>query len=160
NDYRRHGLTAPPEPFPKQRSIRSDQYGNWLRLPGRHHTQEHWSAVWDGRAWLEGEAAVAYILGLTGDDPARLPPERPEPPPPSGPSRRPRPEGPGVKGGNLSAEIAFHLGRFPARGEGQKRDDVGYAAACYLLVDKRLDDDTARKWLEALDARNDPPKGP
>jgi hypothetical protein len=154
-DYRRHGLGA-VEVFPKQRQVPTGGYGNWLRLPGRHHSREHWSQVWDGSRWLEGEAAVSHILGLTGDDPALLPPERPQPPVRNGTSRR-RPRS--GRGGSLSAEIAQHLAGFPARGEGQDRDTVGYAAACYLLVDKRLDDDTVRAWLEALDARNDPPKG-
>jgi hypothetical protein len=66
---------------------------------------------------------------------------------------------PASRGGNLSAEIAGHLGRFPARGEGQNRDGCGFAAACYLLADKRLGDDLARARLEVLDARNTPPKG-
>jgi hypothetical protein len=160
-DYRRYGLSAPPETFPKQRQIDPAKYGNWLRLPGRHHTQPHWSLVYDGSGWLEGDAAIDFVLGLTGDDPALLPPERPPPPP-----RRREPATPGqghaaprVRGSNLSAEIAAQLGRFPARREGQNRDGVGYAAACYLLVDKAVSDDIARAWLEALDARNDPPKG-
>jgi hypothetical protein len=158
-DYRRHGLTAPPECFPKQRQIDSGKYGNWLRLPGRHHTEPHWSLVYDGRSWLEGEAAVSFILGLTGDDPALLPPERPEPP------RRPRsdtgsgrlPEG--VVLGNLADQIARYERSLPRLGEGQGRDDVGYRFACYLVRDVAVSDEVARAWLKLWDDKNTPPKG-
>src|SRR5262249_30735888 len=57
-----HGMTAPPETFQKQAAIPAGRYGNWLRLPGRHHTREHWSRVWDGDRWLAGAGAVEYIL--------------------------------------------------------------------------------------------------
>ena len=45
--------------------------GNWLRLPGRHHKRDHWSRVWDGSEWLEGDDAIDFIVNLSGD-PARL----------------------------------------------------------------------------------------
>ena len=61
------------ETFPKQPKLRlasgdpldsAPEYGNWLRLPGHHHTKEHYSRVYDGEQWLVGEPAVQYILKL------------------------------------------------------------------------------------------------
>jgi hypothetical protein len=73
-DYADYGLDRPPERFPKQ--PRLDQVtcklGNWLRLPGRHHTRPYWSEVWDGTRWLEGHAAIAHILALVPCSPDLL----------------------------------------------------------------------------------------
>jgi hypothetical protein len=74
NDYASLGLFARPETFPKQPQVTQEApCGNWLRLPGRHHTRPHWSRVWDGRSWLSGAAAVAQLLTYRGDAPARIP---------------------------------------------------------------------------------------
>ena len=73
-DWQERGLDGEPEVFPKQNEITlggNGSCGNWLRLPGRHPKREHWSRVWDGSQWLEGDEAIDFILGLTGD-PARL----------------------------------------------------------------------------------------
>jgi hypothetical protein len=92
-DHGRFGLAAPPEVFPRQPDVRATpgQLGNWLRLPGRHHQRNHWSRVWDGKAWLEGDRAIDFMLALTGDAPG-LVPSSPPPPPglvPSPPPPRP-----------------------------------------------------------------------
>ncbi len=69
------------EIFPKQSRIEPDGFGNWARAPGRHHTREVWSKVWEGKRWLEGEDAVLHLLGLTGDSPTLIPPSVMAPPP-------------------------------------------------------------------------------
>jgi hypothetical protein len=54
----------PPETecFPKQASAKN-AFGNWLRLPGRHHDgRPHWSRFWAGNEWLKGKDAVNYLL--------------------------------------------------------------------------------------------------
>ena len=63
-DHTQLGLAAPPEQFPKQPDVRRCEkgLGNWLRLPGRHHTRDFWSRVWDGRNWLEGHEAIDFML--------------------------------------------------------------------------------------------------
>ena len=63
-------LPSPPELFPKQRELKPDQFGNWLRLPGRHHTLDHWTRVWNGSRWLAGNQAIQLILdaGLNSED--------------------------------------------------------------------------------------------
>jgi hypothetical protein len=57
--------------FPKQPKLSIDcPYGNWTRLPGRHHKRDHWTRIYDpaqGR-WIDGEAAVRRLLQIAGDD--------------------------------------------------------------------------------------------
>jgi hypothetical protein len=158
-DYSAHGLTAPPECFPKQPHLPPGGYGNWLRLPGRHHTREHWSAVWDGARWLSGADAVAYLLTFRGDPPALVPPEAAAPPPP--PPRRSYPSPSPIAAGNpnLSRRVAGYMARLPHLGEGQGRDDVAFSFACWLVRDMQLADDVALQWLRLWDAGNRPPKG-
>ena len=62
------------EAFPKRadRHSTSGYGGGWLRLPGKHHTRDHWSRVWDGEQWLEGNAAIDAILSHQGDDAATI----------------------------------------------------------------------------------------
>jgi len=61
------------ESFPKQPFIKPTGFGNWLRLPGLHHSRNHWSRIYDGTIWLSGEDAAARLLTFTGDDPALVP---------------------------------------------------------------------------------------
>src|SRR5262249_47458094 len=51
-DWKDHALPEKPETFPKQPKLSGKEFGNWLRLPGRHHTREHWSRFHDGKRWL------------------------------------------------------------------------------------------------------------
>ena len=46
--------------------IRRD-YGDWLRLPGRHHSREHYTRIWNDEPfadtpWLDGHDAIDRIL--------------------------------------------------------------------------------------------------
>ena len=59
-DYQTHGVTA-PEVFPKQETVKG-KFGNWLRLPGKHHKRNYWSEVWNGLAWLKGSDAAEAII--------------------------------------------------------------------------------------------------
>lgn len=55
-------LPPETESFPKQSGIKSG-FGNWLRLPGRHHDgRSHWSRFWSGDEWLRGKEAVSYLI--------------------------------------------------------------------------------------------------
>lgn len=87
------GLEREPEVFPKQDQIEPGKFGNFVRLPGRHHTLPHWSKVWDGSGWLDGEEAARAILATVGSTADVIPVEfRTEgngPPTPSAP-RGPR----------------------------------------------------------------------
>jgi putative DNA primase/helicase len=60
-DFLKRGLDAAPEIFPG--APRWDHYGDWLRLPGRHHTHDHYTRVWNDEPWtdepwLEGHDAI------------------------------------------------------------------------------------------------------
>ncbi len=157
-DYGRYGLPVAPESFPKQDQLRPlpdgrGKYGNWCRLPGRHHTRDHWARVWDGRTWLDGAAAVAHLLSLTGDPPS-LVPDAPPPPP----TRRVAVSR-GFPRGGLDRRIAAYMAKLPNLAEGQGRDDVAFHFAAFLVRDLALSDDVALGWLEQWDAGNAPPKG-
>ena len=65
SDYNRRGLDSAPDLFPGK--FQHGHYGNWLRLPGRHHTHEHYTRVWNDepwaeQPWLEGHDAIDRIL--------------------------------------------------------------------------------------------------
>jgi hypothetical protein len=64
-DYERRGLERRPEVFPDKPTW--DRYGDWLRLPGRHHSRPHYTRVWNDEPfaespWLEGYEAIDRIL--------------------------------------------------------------------------------------------------
>jgi len=59
------GLDEEPETFPKL--PKKDSLGSWFRLPGLHHTREHYGTVWSGDEWLSdpwlaGHAAIDTML--------------------------------------------------------------------------------------------------
>ena len=65
SDFDVKGLDCPPDLFPGK--FRRGHYGSWLRLPGRHHTRNHFTRVfndepWDDQVWLEGHDAIDRII--------------------------------------------------------------------------------------------------
>ena len=65
-------LDEEPETFPKKLKPRS--IGAWFRLPGLHHTLEHYSRIWSGEdylddPWLEGDAAIDRMLSTVPGPP-------------------------------------------------------------------------------------------
>jgi putative DNA primase/helicase len=79
-DWKDQGLDREPEIFPKQAEIAPGGFGNWLRLPGRHHTRDHFTRVWNGSVWLDGTAAVKRILRASGVFSEAIPAEALAPP--------------------------------------------------------------------------------
>lgn len=68
SNYQRIGLDRAPDLFPG--SLGTSMNGSWLRLPGRHHTREHFTRVWNDepwtdKPWLEGHEAIDRILDVT-----------------------------------------------------------------------------------------------
>ena len=64
-DYEQRGLVRHPEIFPDRPTW--DRYGDWLRLPGRHHSRSHYTRVWNDEPfaespWLDGFDAIDRIL--------------------------------------------------------------------------------------------------
>lgn len=78
-------LPTRPETFPKQDGLREDRpYGNWVRIPGLHHTHPHWSEYWDGTEFIDGDEAIEWLLSTPESDAsiierlvAELPPDEP-----------------------------------------------------------------------------------
>jgi putative DNA primase/helicase len=157
-DHRTHGIVNPIETFPKQATIQLGRYGNWLRLPGRHHTREHWSRVWDGRRWLDRTIAVDFILALTGDAPALIPRQATMPPPP--PAQRSSAYTGHTAASKLSLRIEKYLAKLPTGlGEGQHRDDYAFRFACFLARDLAMPDSEVLPWLCRWDALQAAAKG-
>lgn len=65
------GFAKAPEVFPKNNG--ETEWGNWVRVPGRHHTREVWPRVWNGVEWVREFDAVEHVLALAGCDPAAIP---------------------------------------------------------------------------------------
>jgi len=146
------------EQFPKQANLSErTRFGNWLRLPGLHHTRPHFATVFDGKNWLAGAACVEWLLSFTGDSPALVPEAPPETPkavrpfPPTWPRRPP--------GNGLAGRIRAYVDACPNLAEGEGRDDVAYRLAAFLVRDLGLPDHVALPWLERWDGGNSPPKG-
>ena len=64
-NWRELNLEEEPETFPKL--PKEGSLGSWFRLPGLHHTREHYARVWSGDAWLSdpwlsGHAAIDTML--------------------------------------------------------------------------------------------------
>jgi hypothetical protein len=130
-DHAEHGLPHRPETFPKQPRIDPGRYGNWLRLPGRHHTREHWSRVWDGSGWLEGAAAVEFLLALAGDPPRLIPADLPVPRRTQAVTSGSTASATDLPPGDLTPRITAYLARLPTGlGEGEHRDDVAFLFPC------------------------------
>ena len=60
------------EAFPKQAELSEGKFGNWLRLPGRHHSRSHDSIFWGDGSWLNDTESVELWLNAPLNDPACL----------------------------------------------------------------------------------------
>ncbi len=61
------GLEQAPDLFPGSRG--KSHYGSWLRLPGRHHSRQHYTRVYSDepyadQRWLEGHDAIDRMLSI------------------------------------------------------------------------------------------------
>ena len=155
-DHATHGLSNRPETYPKQRMIAPGRFGNWLRVPGRHHTREHWSRVWNGTGWLEGTAAVDYILAVHGDVPSLIPKVALV----KQTAAAPFVPAPRQTDNSLAGRIRCYIAKMPSGlGEGQHRDDFAFQFACFLARDLALPDADALGWLAEWDGRQAVAKG-
>lgn len=67
SDYEDYGLTKAPETFPSSSHLSGKGIGKFVRLPGKHHSRDHWTRIWDDGEWLEGNAAIDKMLEHQGD---------------------------------------------------------------------------------------------
>ena len=70
--WQENNLSEEPETFPKK--PKKDKLGSWFRLPGLHHTRDHYARVWSGDEWLDdpwlsGDAAINAMLQCVGGPP-------------------------------------------------------------------------------------------
>jgi hypothetical protein len=75
SDWQQMGLPRRPEQFPPKREVGPDDLPYTLRTPGRHHTRQHYTRIWDfdGIAetdWLEGGDAIELMMATR---PSKLP---------------------------------------------------------------------------------------
>jgi len=129
-------LDEEPETFPKKLKPRS--IGAWFRLPGLHHTLEHYSRVWSGEEylndpWLEGDAAIERMISVV-----------PGPPPPAAPEGAEY----GARTTTRSAKKTKPAKTAAARKRRFKRD--GKATVCVDLdgVLHRHDTRTLSEWAD------------
>ena len=74
NNFAEYGLETAPEVYPSEPDVNPHRpYGSWWKLPGKHHTREFWTRVWDGSQWVENQEAIEVILSITGDSPTLIP---------------------------------------------------------------------------------------
>lgn len=70
--WQENNLSEEPETFPKK--LKEGSLGAWFRLPGLHHTRDHYGTVWSGDEWLDdpwlsGHAAMDAMLQCMGGPP-------------------------------------------------------------------------------------------
>jgi hypothetical protein len=69
DDWADFGLPRRPEVFPPKAHVEPGHLPYALRLPGRHHTNHHYTRVWNfdslGESeWLEGDEAIEALISL------------------------------------------------------------------------------------------------
>ena len=56
------GLREKPEIFRKQSKLEPGEFGNCGRLPGAIRSPDHWSRVFDGEDFVQGNRAIDLIM--------------------------------------------------------------------------------------------------
>lgn len=152
--------TTNVETFPKQAHLAPGQFGNWLRLPGRHHSRPWWSWIADGTRWWKGaDAARAW-----GDAPLTM--ARVVPPAPEGtPCIASQPPlvrlhahlaplaVPGARTGRRVLAYAERLGYGLCDG----RKTAAYRFACFLMYEAALAEGAAWRYCVTWNSFNVPP---
>lgn len=123
-EWTSYDLEKEPETFPKQPQIRKGGYGNWVRLPGRHHEREHWTRLWTGEGWADAETTIDALLRIEGDPIGGLPE-------PIAAPERPVTTGKDLQAAGMRAPLGNQTARFLAEGahEGERNARL-FAAAC------------------------------
>lgn len=150
-----------PETYPKQGELpHGKQFGNWLRVPGRHHTRAHWSRLaFPGERWQHGDAAVDRWLSWAATPVAVVPVDLPAPP--SLMMNRATTHylaSLGQRGRADRAErIRRYIEKLPLGTAGTGRSNHCYRLACFLRHDMQCTDAEALPVLFAWNSGNAPP---
>ena len=140
------------ELYPKQAELKPNQIGNWIRLPGRHHTRDHWSRIYASGQWHEGDDAVDLWIHAWLSPSDQLPVPAPRPAPIAAP-RLSR-----TCSTALEHRIASYIDRLPTNlRAGDGRNNVGFTLAGFLVRDLDLADDVALGWLARWNQRQQTP---
>lgn len=54
------------ESFPKQPHVEPGRFGNWIRLPGKHHKRNHWSRLLTPQGWASADETIDAMLEMCG----------------------------------------------------------------------------------------------
>jgi hypothetical protein len=152
--HQRTGLR--PETFPKQASA-SGGFGNWLRLPGRHHTKPHWSRLArPGTDWTAGADAVACLLDWPATPADVVPPATawsPQQDRAGAPVRRATARS-GTTEVTPERRVGRYLATLPPLADGQGRNQTAFRLAAFVLCDVGLEERDALLALELWNALN------
>lgn len=147
-DHHARGLPTRPETYPRAAELPPGGFGNWLRLPGRHHTHaDHWSRAWDGERWFDGDGAIDLILATAGDSPLLIPPAAT---PPKKPPAPPPVEIP-ADAAAIVKRCQAYVAKMPDAISGQRGHDRTFHAACECFR-FGLDDGDARALMDWFNA--------
>lgn len=147
-DHQARRIPRRPETYPRAPELPAGGFGNWLRVPGRHHTNpDHWSRVWDGARWLEGNEAINVIVDSAGDRPSLIPAEAAPPKPKPRPQPVPLPD----NIGDIVKRCEAYIARLPDAISGARGHDKTFHAACECFR-FGLDDSSARGVMERFNA--------
>ena len=150
-----------PETYPKQGELpNGKKFGNWLRLPGLHHTRPHWSRLaYPGERWHGGPGAVERFLAWPSTSVEVVPADLPAPPSLmthkatthhgltlSHTGER-----------NRAQRIARYIDKLPLGTAGTGRSNHCYRLACFLMHDMQCTDAEALPVLLAWNSGNTPP---
>ncbi|HEY0931782.1 MAG TPA: hypothetical protein VGE27_17805 [Gemmatimonas sp.] len=152
-----------PETYPKQPRLAltrtgTQQVGNWLRLPGRHHTKAHWSRLaWPGGEWQSGAEAARMLFDWPASDPTAIPPldayAAIETPPPARQQQFPKL----LAGGARADRIARYVEKLPHGVAGSGRSNHLFRLAAFLCHDAQCTSVEALAILHAWNGGNAPP---
>lgn len=149
-----------PELYPKQGVLpHGKQFGNWLRLPGLHHTRFHWSRLaFPGERWQRGAAATERFLAWPATPVDVVPTHLPTPPQESARAALPHglPLSPTGER-NRAQRIARYVAKLPTGTAGTGRSNHCYRLACFLRHDLQCCDGEALPVLFAWNQGNTPP---
>jgi len=139
SDWEDQGLERVPEIFPKQDELGPGKLGNFVRLPGRHHTLDHKSRIWGDGQWLRGEAAAQRILDTVGSTVEVIPEEfRTEAASPSSPPAPKNAQG-GRPSEGLLRLIRSAIGALPASFPGSYDEWLKVGMSLFELGDVGLE---------------------
>jgi hypothetical protein len=154
-----------PELRPAQARLPLDKegrtkFGNWLRLPGLHHTRAHWSRLaLAGEDWQSGAEAAATLLRWPATPANVVPPldSWPVPETVTAPMRVSARRVIGEKPNHRAVRIERYVEKLPHAIAGTGRSNHLYRLACFLRHDMQCSSAEALPVLHAWNAGNAPP---